>query len=98
MRVLVTGGAGYIGSHTARALETAGHEPLVLDTLEHGHPAAIPGIELIVGDAGDRARVRELIERRAIDAVVHFAAQKSVAASIADPAAISTPTWPAAWP
>ncbi len=85
MRVLVTGGAGYIGSHTARALQMAGHEPLVLDTLEHGHPAAIPGIELVVGDAGDRAAVRELLERRAIDAVVHFAAQKSVAASIADP-------------
>ncbi len=87
MRVLVTGGAGYIGSHTVAALRVAGHDPVVLDTLEHGHPSAIPGVPLVVGDAGDRALVLELVEARRIDAVIHFAAQKSVAASIADPGA-----------
>jgi len=85
MRVLVTGGAGYIGSHTVAALRLDGHDPLVLDTLEHGHPSAIPGVQLIVGDAGDRTLVRDLIERHRIEAVIHFAALKSVAESIADP-------------
>lgn len=85
MRVLVTGGAGYIGSHTVAALRVAGHDPIVLDTLQYGHPSAIPGVQLVVGDAGDRALVRDLIERHRVEAVIHFAAQKSVAASIADP-------------
>lgn len=85
MRVLVTGGAGYIGSHTVAALTEAGHEPVVLDTLEHGHAAAVGDVPLVVGDAGDRALVRDLIDDRRIEAVVHFAALKSVAASVADP-------------
>jgi len=87
MRVLVTGGAGYIGSHTVAALRLAGHEPVVLDTLEHGHPSAVPGTALIVGDAGDRAQVRDVLARQRIEAVIHFAARKSVPASIADPGA-----------
>lgn len=85
MRVLVTGGAGYIGSHTVASLVASGHEPIVLDTLEHGHPSAIPGISLVVGDAGDREAVGQLIDRHRIEAVIHFAARKSVAESIADP-------------
>lgn len=85
MRVLVTGGAGYIGSHTVAALRVAGHEPIVLDTLEHGHPAAVPETTLIVGDAGDRRLVRDLLATHGIEAVVHFAARKSVPESIADP-------------
>lgn len=87
MRVLVTGGAGYIGSHTVAALRDAGHDPLVLDTLEHGHPRAIPGVRLVVGDAGDRALVRDLVRAERVDAVIHFAARKSVAESVADPGA-----------
>ncbi|HET7168335.1 MAG TPA: UDP-glucose 4-epimerase GalE [Candidatus Limnocylindrales bacterium] len=87
MRVLVTGGAGYIGSHTVAALGRAGHEPVVLDTLEHGHAAAVGDAPLIVGDAGDRQLVRDLIAARRIEAVIHFAALKSVAASVADPGA-----------
>jgi UDP-glucose 4-epimerase len=87
MRVLVTGGAGYIGSHTVAALRVAGHEPIVLDTLEHGHPSAIPDVPLIVGDAGDRSLVRELLATHRIEGVIHFAARKSVAESIADPGA-----------
>jgi UDP-glucose 4-epimerase len=85
MRVLVTGGAGYIGSHTVARLRSAGHEVVVLDTLEHGHPAAVPGIPLVVGDAGDRTVVRDLLETRRIEAVIHFAARKSVAESVIDP-------------
>ena len=85
MRVLVTGGAGYIGSHTVAALRVAGHEPIVLDTLEHGHPSAIPGTTLVVGDAGDRRLVRDLLATHGIEAVIHFAARKSVPESIADP-------------
>ena len=85
MRVLVTGGAGYIGSHTVAALHRSGHEPIVLDTLEHGHRSAIPGTTLVVGDAGDRGLVRELLTSEGIEAVIHFAARKSVPESIADP-------------
>jgi UDP-glucose 4-epimerase len=85
MRVLVTGGAGYIGSHTVAALRLAGHEPVVLDTLEHGHPAAVPETTLEVGDAGDRRLVRDLLGAREIEAVIHFAGRKSVPESIADP-------------
>jgi UDP-glucose-4-epimerase GalE len=87
MRVLVTGGAGYIGSHTVAALRLGGHEPVVLDNLEHGHPSAIPGTDLIVGDAGDRRLVRDLLAARRTEAVIHFAARKSVPESIADPGA-----------
>jgi len=85
MRVLVTGGAGYIGSHTAALLRDRGDEVVVLDTLEHGHPAAVGASPLIVGDVGDRALVRDLLIDRRIEAVVHFAARKSVTESIADP-------------
>jgi UDP-glucose 4-epimerase len=85
MRVLVTGGAGYIGSHTVARLQSAGHDVVVLDTLAHGHPAAVPGTPLVIGDAGDRALVRDLLEAHRVDAVIHFAARKSVVESIADP-------------
>jgi UDP-glucose-4-epimerase GalE len=85
MRVLVTGGAGYIGSHTVARLAAAGHEAVVLDTLANGHPAAVPGVPLIVGDAGDRERVRPLLTEHGIDAVIHFAALKSAPGSVRDP-------------
>ena len=85
MRVLVTGGAGYIGSHTVARLGAAGHDVVVLDSLVNGHPAAIPGVPLVVGDAGDRALVRDLLVDRGIGAVVHFAALKSAPGSVSDP-------------
>jgi UDP-glucose 4-epimerase len=85
VRVLVTGGAGYIGSHTVAVLRARGDDVVVLDTLEHGHPAAIPGAELVVGDAGDRGLVADLLGARRIEAVIHFAARKSVVESISDP-------------
>lgn len=86
MRVLVTGGAGYIGSETVRLLAARGHEPVVLDTLERGHRAAVEAAPLIVGSVADGGLVERVIREHAIDSVVHFAALKSVEASFSDPA------------
>lgn len=83
--VLVTGGAGYIGSHTVERLITAGHRPVVLDSLVRGHRAAVRGAPLVVGEIGDRPLVEALLRDRAIRVVVHFAALKSVEESIRDP-------------
>jgi UDP-glucose-4-epimerase GalE len=86
VRVLVTGGAGYIGSETVRLLAARGHEPVVIDTLERGHRAAIDGIPLIVGSVADGELVEQAIRSHGIGSVVHFAALKSVEDSFADPA------------
>ena len=86
MNVLVTGGAGYIGSHTARWLQRSGHSVWVYDNLSTGHrEAALPG-RLIEGELADQARLRELLQRERIDAVMHFAASALVGESVADPA------------
>jgi UDP-glucose 4-epimerase len=87
MRILVTGGAGYIGSATARLLRASGHDVVVLDHLGNGHPAAVPGMQLVVGDCRDRGVVEPLLRDERIEAVVHFAALKSVEESVADPGA-----------
>ena len=86
MRVLVTGGAGYIGSHVVRELRGHGHEPVVLDDLSTGRRAAVHDVELVVGDIGDGALLAELFASHSIDAVMHFAALKSVDDSVHDPA------------
>jgi UDP-arabinose 4-epimerase len=85
-RILVTGGAGYIGSHTVRLLASQGDAPVVLDTLERGHRESVEGARLIVGSTGDRALVRRVLREERIEAVIHFAAWKSTADSVADPA------------
>ncbi len=85
MRILVTGGAGYIGSHTAHLLAERGHDVAVLDDLGHGHRAAVRDLPLIVGDIRDADLVSRTLRDRGIDAVVHFAAYKSVEESVADP-------------
>jgi NAD(P)-dependent dehydrogenase (short-subunit alcohol dehydrogenase family) len=72
--VLVTGGAGYIGSHAAKALHRAGYRVVVFDNLVAGHRAAVKYGELVEGDIADVAAVREALRRHEIDAVVHFAA------------------------
>lgn len=85
-RVLVTGGAGYIGSHAVRALAEAGHAVVVLDNLSAGHSAAVPaGVPLVTCDMHDTARVADALAVHRIDAVMHFAAWLDVAASVADP-------------
>ena len=85
MRILVTGGAGYIGSETARRFVGAGHDVVVLDDLRRGHRAAVERIPLIVGDVRDVDLVTDTLRRERIEAVVHFAALKSVEESVADP-------------
>jgi UDP-glucose 4-epimerase len=75
MRVLVTGGAGYIGSVVAGELLQGGHQVVVYDNLSRGHRPAVPKqAELIVGDLADRAGLDNLLRSRAMDAVMHFAA------------------------
>jgi UDP-glucose 4-epimerase len=75
MKVLVTGGAGYIGSVVADELLQAGHEVVVLDNLSHGHRHAVPkDAELIVADLADRDHLDQIFQSRAFDAVIHLAA------------------------
>ena len=85
MTVLVTGGAGYIGSHTVRMLRDRGRDVVVLDTLELGHRAALMGAELVVGDIRDRSLVTEICRSKGVTAVVHFAAYKNVGESMLTP-------------
>ncbi len=85
--VLVTGGAGYIGSVVVEQLLARGEVPIVLDDLSTGHRAAVaPGVEFIQGNVGDRGVLEELFARHAIDALMHLAAFALVAESVADPA------------
>lgn len=85
MRVLVTGGAGYIGSHTVRHLLEHGHEVSVFDNLSEGHAASVPENILIRGDLGDTARLDHLLLTLRIEAVVHFAAFAQVGESVKRP-------------
>ena len=83
--VLVTGGAGYIGSHTVRALRAAGRDVVVLDTLELGDRDAVLGARLVVGDIADLDLVRTTLRNFGITDVMHFAAYKSVGESMKTP-------------
>jgi UDP-glucose 4-epimerase len=86
MTVLVTGGAGYIGSHMVHALVDAGERVVVLDNLTTGFDWAVAkGASLIIGDAGDQPRVAALIAEHRVDAVIHFAASIVVPDSVRDP-------------
>ena len=101
MRVLVTGGAGYIGSHAVRALSRSGHQPVVLDNLVYGHADIARqalGVPLVEGQVGDRALLEAVLQGqhpalegtavagRPIEAVLHFAAYAYVGESVTDPA------------
>ena len=85
MTVLVTGGAGYIGSHMVKLLRERGRRVVVLDNLSTGHRDAVTGAEFIEGDVGDAGKVAALLAAHSIKAVIHFAAYSLVAESVADP-------------
>lgn len=85
MSILVTGGAGYIGSHTVRRLTAQGREVVVLDSMEYGHRDAVIEAELVVGDIADTELVVDLCDRRDVTQVVHFAAYKNVGESMSNP-------------
>ena len=83
--ILVTGGAGYIGSHLVLQLRERGERVVVLDNLSTGFRAAVRDTPLVVDDAGNRERVRETIREHGIDTVMHFAAHTIVPESVRDP-------------
>lgn len=87
--ILVTGGAGYIGSHAVLELQRAGYETIILDNLVYGHQDVVDEVlktKLIVGDTGDRALLDRLFSTHKIEAVLHFAAYAYVGESVSDPA------------
>jgi len=86
MQILVTGGAGYIGSHTAKQLSKAGHQPIVLDSLRYGHRWAVRWGPLVEMDLSDQAGLDAVFQNYPIDAVIHFAAFAYVGESMHDPA------------
>jgi len=85
VKILVVGGAGYIGSHMLQVLLDAGLEPITLDSLETGHRDAVPGGEFVQADIGDRAALDRVFRAHRIDAVMHFASYIQVAESIKAP-------------
>jgi UDP-glucose-4-epimerase GalE len=86
MRVLVTGGAGYIGSHTAKLLAASGHSPIVFDDMSQGHAWAVKWGPIEHGSLSDTHRLRDVFARHQIDAVIHFAANALVGESMSSPA------------
>ncbi|MCA1455223.1 UDP-glucose 4-epimerase GalE [Bradyrhizobium sp. BRP22] len=86
MTVLVTGGAGYIGSHMVRALVDAGESVVVVDNLSTGFSALLPeGVPLFIGDAGDENLVEGVIAQHGVDSIIHFAGSVVVPESMRDP-------------
>ena len=85
MRVLVTGGAGYVGSHTTKVLAHSGFQPVVLDNLETGHRWAARWGPLVVGDLANTSLLQELLQEYRVEAVLHFAAHAYVSESVANP-------------
>ncbi len=93
MKILVTGGTGFIGSHTVVELQTAGYEPVILDNLYNSNKEVLTGLKNITGldfpfyniDSTHEAAVRELFEAEKFDGVIHFAAYKAVGESVDEP-------------
>ncbi len=84
--ILVTGGAGFVGSHFARAAAEAGSRVVVLDDLSGGPMPALDNVELVVGDIGDHELVRSAISKRRVTAIAHFAGKIAVGESVTNPA------------
>ena len=85
MNILVTGGAGYIGSHTADAIEKSGHAAIIYDNLSAGHRWAVGSKTLIGADLADKLSIQRAIEQYHIEAIIHFAAHAYVGESVVDP-------------
>ena len=85
MSVLIVGGAGYIGSQTAKVVAAAGLEPVVFDNLVYGHEWAVKWGPLVRGDLADRALLVDVMKRHRVDAVIHFAAYAYVGESVTNP-------------
>ncbi|MGD9635682.1 MAG: UDP-glucose 4-epimerase GalE [Pirellulales bacterium] len=86
MRVLVTGGAGYVGSHAAKLLAASGHEVVVVDNLAEGHRAAVGKLPLVEADLLDEKAITATLKQHRIEAVMHFAAFAYVGVSVREPA------------
>ena len=84
--ILVTGGAGYIGSHVVKELLLQGHKPIIFDNLQTGHRKATTDALLIEGDLSDQERIAEIFQANPIDAVMHFAGDCLVGESVQNPA------------
>ncbi len=85
MKILVTGGAGYIGSHTVRKLKQAGHEIVIFDNLSSGHKDAVKDFVLTIGDLADKSALEKVFAENNFDAVVHFAGSIEAGESMTDP-------------
>ena len=93
MKILLTGGAGYIGSACLRWLLKNGHDPIAFDNMAEGNAAAVPEGRLVVGDICDTGLLTRTLKDHGSEAVMHFAALASVPLSIADPESYWRPTW-----
>jgi UDP-glucose 4-epimerase len=85
MKILVCGGAGYIGSNMTALLAREGHEPVVFDNFSKGHRAAVQGIQVVMGDLADRVLLVKTLGELGIEAVMHFAAYIEVGESVREP-------------
>lgn len=85
-KILVTGGAGYIGAHTVKQLKKEGFDVLVLDNLVYGHREFVTGVEFVEADLADTQMLSSLFSAHSIEAVIHFAAYAYVGESVSDPA------------
>jgi UDP-glucose 4-epimerase len=83
--ILVTGGAGYIGSHVVKELLKKGHRPIVYDNLQTGHRNAVTGVPFIEGDLSDRRKVKQVFQSHPFESVMHFAADCLVGESVSNP-------------